>query len=774
MTGAYPLYDGSVTGRVEGRELAGEWREASGRHGAFLFSLSRDGGSFMGRFDSGEWWTGIRLSDSQEYLVRPADLSSPRETLRSFLEAANSARGGFIERIRPALDTIDFADSRVRSAKVPDSPLLPGERIAYARELFGVLDELTFRIWSVPGPTEPGAAGVSATEVTLNQAGTTNTFTLRFERHDDSWLIEPPLPTELADAQVRLRERRGGRPPTAREHLLLRNPRDTLRTFIEEMGRFDLGGRTNVLRTLDLQNLGFSVQEQDVTLLAEYLKQVIDRIGFVLYQEIPNDPGDPEPYVHFRHGAGNVVIAPFAAGDGANEWRFTADTLHNLRYLYAAIEDMPEVAGTLESPYPSVYFAIRDALRGQAPWLLRLVGPVEGWQWVLLLVSMLASFWLSKGVAALILWALARRRAWAGSFAGRRGRLLLVWPLRSTILGLCWVFWLGVLGLPEIMAGPLRSLSATLSIVSGVWLAYRGIGLAADYSHRAIGTTGHQAVLSSLAFGILRILLIVVAALLLAEAWSLPYSSVLAGLGIGGLAFALAAQPTLQNMIAGFTLFADSPLSVGDLCRYGDKMGTVEQIGLRSTRVRSLDRSVVSIPNSEFANLQLVNLSKRDRILLRTTLQLRYETTPDQLRFVLAEVRRLLIRHPRIHPEPARVRFVEFGAHSLDLEVYAYVRTSEWSEFLAVREDLFLRLMDLVRESGTGFAFPSQVNYFARDTGIDPDLTRQAEAKVAVWRQTEQLPFPDFDPAEMREMDGQLDYPPTGSPQAGAGPGPRG
>lgn len=766
VTGTYPLYEGTVSATATGRELDGRWEESSGRQGAFLFYLSRDGESFMGRFDSGEWWTGVRLSDSEDYVAQLADLSSPRETLRSFLEAANAARGGFIERIRPALETIDFEDPSLRSTKVAGSPLLPGERIEYARQLYRVLDELTFRIWSVPGPSEPGATEAPAIEVTLGQTGTTNTFALRFRRNEDSWLIEPPPLPVLTAAQAQLWERRGGQPPTVREHLLLRNPRDTLRTFLEEMSRFDLGGQTNVLRTLDLDHLGVSVREEDATLLAHYLKQVIDRIGFVLYQEIPNDPAQLEPYVHFRHGSGNIVIAPFRTPNGEVEWRFTAATLHRLRYLYAAIEDMPEVEGILEAQYPSIYFAIRDALRGQAPWLLQLIGPIEGWQWVLLLISFLAGFWFSKGLTALILWVLSRRRGWAGAFAGRRGRLLLVWPLRSTFLGLFWVFWLDLLGLPEIMAGPLRSFFATLAIVSGVWLAYRGIGLAGEYSSRVIGTTGHQAVLNSLAFGIMRILLIVAGALLLAEAWALPYTSVLAGLGIGGLAFALAAQPTLQNMIAGFTLFADSPLSVGDFCRYGEKIGTVEQIGLRSTRVRSIDRSIVSIPNSEFANLQLVNLSKRDRILLHTTLQLRYETTPDQLRYVLAEVRRLLIRHPRIHPDPARVRFAAFGAHSLDLEIFAYVLTPDWNEFLAVREDVFLRLMDLVRESGTGFAFPSQVNYFARDTGVDAELTRSAEEKVAAWRAASQLPFPDFDPAEVSEIEGRLDYPPSGSPSA--------
>lgn len=764
VTGTYPLYEGTVEGSVTGRGLNGRWKEASGRSGEFFFVLAPDGETFMGRFESGEWWTGSRLSNLADYLPSTAVLSSPRETLRSFLTAANSARGGVIERIQSALDTLDF--SKLRSEKLTDSPPLPQERIDYARQLFRVLDQLTFRIWGLSVASELGQGDQSSVVVTLAQAGTTNTFDLRFVRHGDSWLIDPPTSEQMKAALERLYARRNGQPPAEKEHLLLRNPRDTLRTFLEETARFDAGGRANVLRTLDLQSLGSMTNEEDDLLLAFYLKHVLDRIGSVLYQEIPNNPDQHEAYVHFRHRLGNIVIAPFVTSGGATEWRFTGETLHHIRSLYAAIEDMPEEAGTPGQERPSTYFFVRDLIRSNLPGLLHSLGPLELWQWLSLLFFLLTSILLGIVASGVILWMLRRRKASATAFSSRRDQLVVTWPLRSTFAGLFWYLKIGALGLPEGVAGPCRSLAGTLAIASTVWLVYRGVGVAADFSSRRVGTSGNKAVLTSLSFGILRIVVLVAGVLLLAGVWSLPYSGVLAGLGIGGLAFALAAQPTLQNMIAGFTLFADNPVSVGDFCRYGDKIGTVEQIGLRSTRIRSLDRTVVSIANSEFANLQLENFARRDRVLLRTTLQLRYETTADQLRFVLAELRRLLIGHPRIHPEPARVRFVGFGTHSLDIEVYAYGLTTDYSEYLAIREDVYLRIMQIVLQSGTGFAFPSQVNYLARDRGMDPDLTKQAEEAVAAWREESRLPFPNFTPEETRRLDAQLDYPPEGSPEA--------
>jgi len=219
----------------------------------------------------------------------------------------------------------------------------------------------------------------------------------------------------------------------------------------------------------------------------------------------------------------------------------------------------------------------------------------------------------------------------------------------------------------------------------------------------------------------------------------------------------------VENVFGGITLIVDQPVRVGDFCRFGDRVGTVEEIGLRSTRVRTLDRTVVAIPNAEFAALHLENFAPRDRIWLHTTLGLRYETTPDQLRHVLVELRALLYAHPRVDPAPARVRLIGFGAYSLDVEVFAYVRTSSFDEFLAVREDLYLRFMDVVAASGTGFAFPSQTLYVASDAGMDHERADAAEARVREWRARGDLCLPEFPPARVAALQASLDYPPNGA-----------
>lgn len=152
-------------------------------------------------------------------------------------------------------------------------------------------------------------------------------------------------------------------------------------------------------------------------------------------------------------------------------------------------------------------------------------------------------------------------------------------------------------------------------------------------------------------------------------------------------------------------------------------------------------------------------------MLMRATLGLRYETTPDQLRYVLTRLRELFVAHPRVSPDPARARFVGFGEFSLNIEVFVYVLSEDYNEFLAIAEDLNLRIMDIVAESGTGFAFPSQTAYLARDHGLNAERARAAEAEVQGWRADGALPFPGLDPGRIAALDGSLDFPPPGSAQ---------
>ena len=185
----------------------------------------------------------------------------------------------------------------------------------------------------------------------------------------------------------------------------------------------------------------------------------------------------------------------------------------------------------------------------------------------------------------------------------------------------------------------------------------------------------------------------------------------LAGLGVGGIAVALAAQKTLENVIAGASLIFDQAVRVGDFLRVGDMSGTVDHIGLRSTRIRTLDRTVVSIPNGQIANASLETISARDKFWFHPEVKLRYETTPAQMHAVLDGIRRLLDSHPAVARAGQRARFHRIGPFSLDIEVFAYVAAADWDEFLRIQEELLFGITELVERSGTALATPAQPPY---------------------------------------------------------------
>jgi MscS family membrane protein len=203
-------------------------------------------------------------------------------------------------------------------------------------------------------------------------------------------------------------------------------------------------------------------------------------------------------------------------------------------------------------------------------------------------------------------------------------------------------------------------------------------------------------------------LIIIAGATVLFYLAGLNLTAVLTGLGVGGIAVAFAAQKTLENLFGGVMIISDQPIRVGDYCKAGEFQGTVEDIGLRSTKLRTLNRTVVSVPNGQLATMSLENFTLRDKILFHHKLQLRYDTSADQLRYVIAEIRKVLYEHPKVETATARVRFTGFHVSAVKLEVFAYVLETVYENFLAIQEDILLRCIDIVEKSGTTFALPSQ------------------------------------------------------------------
>jgi len=275
---------------------------------------------------------------------------------------------------------------------------------------------------------------------------------------------------------------------------------------------------------------------------------------------------------------------------------------------------------------------------------------------------------------------------------------------------------------------------AGLLLVTGVaWLGFRLINRWAERARvRALTGSGDRSgSIILLGQRMLKAALVIVAGLAMLAILGFDITTAVAGLGIGSLAIAFAAQKTLENLLGGISILGDQVIRVGETCRIGDKVGTVEDISLRSTRIRTLERTELSVPNGQLANMNLENISRSDKSLLRTKIELRRETSPEQLSTLLKEMRILLRNHQEVEPETARVRLMGFGESSLEVEVFCHIRVTALPEFLAIREDLLLQIMRLVAAAGVEFAFPSRSLYLSHDlAGLEERQTADQENVV--------------------------------------------
>jgi len=254
---------------------------------------------------------------------------------------------------------------------------------------------------------------------------------------------------------------------------------------------------------------------------------------------------------------------------------------------------------------------------------------------------------------------------------------------------------------------------SVLLILSLTWLLRRMLAILLERVRVSMKLRGQSGTASLILLGqrVINVLIILVATFLILTITGVDTKTALAGVGIGGVAVAFGAQKTVENLLGGVFLLTDKVLAIGDSCCISNRFGTVEDITLRSVRLRTLEQSLLSIPAGVLSQANIENFATRGKILLQGNLRLRYGTTAEQLRSVLAGVHKLLVENPKLEPGTARVQLVAFGERAIELELCAYVLTSDYLQFLCVREELLLEVSAVVESSGSGFAMPTQFIY---------------------------------------------------------------
>lgn len=485
-------------------------------------------------------------------------------------------------------------------------------------------------------------------------------------------------------------------------------------------------GRTTPFGTV----LGFikSAEREDLDRAAEYLEaQQIPKRSRKLAQDLAavldaadlqdlvrnpeGDLGDGLPpnrerigVVKTSSGSREIFLERVQRGKEAPIWLFSADTL----------KWVPQVGGDLgRSPmerYLSGTF-LDSRLLGYPLW--RLVGMIL----VVPISYAIARF--ATGLLLPLIPVLFRRitRRSVDYPAAK-----LKWPI--SLLAMAAIFYvISVIAFSAVSRVFWGYVAATVATIAITWVGLRLIddvtGLIGTGPKRLFTGSGGIA-MERLLIRLSKFLVVLTGVIILFYIAGVNLTAVLTGVGIGGIALALAAQKSLENLFGAMTIISDKPIRVGDFCRAGEFKGTVEDIGMRSTRIRTPGRSVVSVPNGQLIVMSLENYSLRDKFLFSQRIHLDYETSADQLRRCLMEIRTVLSGHSKVEAETARVNLSAFRELSIEVEVFAYILDTSFEAFLVIQEELLLRIMDIVRGTCARFAFPSM--------GYDPEKVRRGRS----------------------------------------------
>jgi MscS family membrane protein len=448
-------------------------------------------------------------------------------------------------------------------------------------------------------------------------------------------------------------------------------------------------------------------------LLAKKLKAVLDRYVWVepdLLSPIERgntDDGLPLAYESIakipRAGGHTETVRLFkrvAPGDGP-AWVFSRSTVSRIDVWY----------GQLEQRWVFEHFP---------QWLLR-PGPKEllVWQWIAFPLFVLLGWAIGallSGVSRKVLGKFASKTEakWDDAVVDRlRAPMTLVWAL-----GLLSVT-VPLLGLYVPATEFIFSLIRGGFYFAAFWSVSRLIDVWGNLVVESPWALEHAAAraMVPIAVRLAKIIVLVFAVVALVSSLGYPAASLLAGLGVGGLAVALAAQKTLENLLGAFTIGFDQPFRVGDFVKIEEFLGHVESIGLRSTRIRTLDRTIITIPNGRLSEMRLESYAARDRIRFTSDLGLVYGTTREQLLTVLRGVGELFRTHPKIWPDDVVVRFKALGESALLVEIQAWFLTADFNEFRVIREELLLEILRIVESAGTEVAFPTQTVHVVPQKG---------------------------------------------------------
>jgi len=472
-------------------------------------------------------------------------------------------------------------------------------------------------------------------------------------------------------------------------------PRGSIIGFLESVEALEF---EKAVEYLDMRNLPEDVEDVPGPELARMLNQVFSRAVWIDDYTASDKPGgikgdglpdyrDELVVIPTPEGDVPIWLQHVPRGDGELIWKISNRSVARIPELYSYYS------------YPEPV----EKIRGWVPDSIAFLG-LEGFKWVILLVLLV------------VLWPLLYLTGWliARIFSSPKSpnyhfvRRLFRGPL--TMIALILLLGLVIQKLGTGVVAQKVMQAYTLVTFATAWLTIALIDLYKNVKQQKLirqERPGAAKLLRPLST-LVKILVILFAALFWLNNIGVNITTVLAGLGVGGLAVALALQKPIEDLMGALTIFSQAPIRVGDLCRYGQTIGRVEEIGLRTTRIRTLTNTVVSVPNSQVAIRDLENLTYRTKIRYWPTLRLRYDTRPEQIERICSGIVDLLEKSEFVHEDGVRTRFTDFADDAILIKIHCFLKTTEFPESLEFREKLNLGIMKIVASEGARFALPGR------------------------------------------------------------------
>lgn len=502
------------------------------------------------------------------------------------------------------------------------------------------------------------------------------------------------------------------------------SPHATMRSFLDAFKHWDAEGQTEVLKTLDLDFLPSSLRKSQGPILAEYTKEVLDRTLYLNFDLIPKQTKD-SVFTLVEHPSGYLVLRKNDKG----QWRFSDATLRNIETFYRDVKSQPLLSNVTQQHSKSFMFQLKEEYFGPKSWFGAELFLLKNWQWTgLLLLFVLGA--LLQGIFRILaprITETIHKRFFAHSIITEH-KVIIYKPLGHLIMSLVWINILPFLALP-LQAEQILFVAAKIFFsLTLVWTLWRLVDWLAEILHdKALSTDSKfdDLLIPFIKTG-MRVFVIALTLILTAETLNLPIQNVIAGLGIGAMAFAFAAKDTIENLFGSLTILLDRPFNIGDWVIIDGVEGTVEKLGFRSTRIRTFYNSQITLPNSKMISATVDNMGEREYRRIKTNLGLTYDTPAEKIQLFTQGIRTLIDHHPYTRKDYYQVYFNHYNSASLDILVYCFLKVPDWSTELQERERLFIDILKLAQQLGVEFAFPTQTIHMAseKSTGSGTVLPR--------------------------------------------------